>query len=133
MSTGTAAQFCRDCGCRWQRNGDPDQPRRSQLLVRSRTWRIADARATFTIFGTVSGPTTRTSPPYERLHAFLRWCDVRTGREEGRHRCGDRSYKGFNIKATEFYDGINDNFIIRLDVLFGWAATCPELAVLFAT
>lgn len=39
------------------------------------------------------------------------------------------SYKGMNIKVTEFYDGINDNSIMRLDVLFGWAATYPELAV----
>lgn len=38
------------------------------------------------------------------------------------------SYKGFTIKVTEFYDGVNDNYIMRLDVLFGWAATYPELA-----
>ena len=43
------------------------------------------------------------------------------------------SYKGFNIKVTEFYDGVNDNSIMRLDVLFGWAATYPELAVKYAT
>lgn len=35
---------------------------------------------------------------------------------------------GFTVKVTEFYDGINDNSIMRLDVLFGWAATYPELA-----
>lgn len=39
------------------------------------------------------------------------------------------SYKGMNLKVTEFYDGINDNSIMRIDVLFGWAATYPELAV----
>ena len=39
------------------------------------------------------------------------------------------SYKGMNIKVTEFYDGVNDNSIMRLDVLFGWCATYPELAV----
>lgn len=43
------------------------------------------------------------------------------------------SYKGLNIKVTEFYDGVNDNYIMRLDVLFGWAATYPELAVLYGT
>jgi hypothetical protein len=43
------------------------------------------------------------------------------------------SYKGMNIKVTEFYDGVNDNYIMRLDVLFGWAATYPELACLYAT
>jgi hypothetical protein len=43
------------------------------------------------------------------------------------------SYKGMNLKVTEFYDGVNDNYIIRFDVLFGWAATYPELACIFAT
>ena len=36
---------------------------------------------------------------------------------------------GFTVKVTKFYDGINDNGIWRLDVLFGWCATYPELAV----
>ena len=36
---------------------------------------------------------------------------------------------GITVKVTEFYDGINDNNLMRLDVLFGWAATYPELAV----
>lgn len=44
-----------------------------------------------------------------------------------------QTYKGFTVKVTEFYDGINDNSIMRLDVLFGWAATYPELSVKFAT
>jgi hypothetical protein len=35
---------------------------------------------------------------------------------------------GFSVKVTQFYDGINDNNLMRLDVLFGWAATYPELA-----
>ena len=38
------------------------------------------------------------------------------------------SYKGMNLKVTEFYDGVNDNAIMRIDVLFGWAATYPELS-----
>lgn len=44
-----------------------------------------------------------------------------------------QTYKGFTVKVTEFYDGINDNSIMRLDVLFGWAATYPELSVKYAT
>jgi hypothetical protein len=40
-------------------------------------------------------------------------------------------YKGMNLKVSEFYDGVNDNSIMRIDVLFGWAATYPELAVKF--
>lgn len=43
------------------------------------------------------------------------------------------SYKGFTLKVTEFYDGINDNSIMRIDVLFGWAATYPELSCLYAS
>jgi hypothetical protein len=35
---------------------------------------------------------------------------------------------GFTVKVTQFYDGVNDDNIMRLDVLFGYAATYPELA-----
>jgi len=35
---------------------------------------------------------------------------------------------GFTIKVTEFYDGVNDVSTMRLDVLYGWAATYPQLA-----
>jgi hypothetical protein len=38
-------------------------------------------------------------------------------------------YKGFRIKVTEFYDGMGDVSIMRLDVLYGWAAPYPELSV----
>ena len=43
------------------------------------------------------------------------------------------TYKGYTIKVTEFYDGLNDNSIMRLDVLFGWASPYPELAVKYYT
>jgi len=42
------------------------------------------------------------------------------------------TYKGITMKVTEFYDGINDNSIMRLDVLFGFASCYPELAVKYA-
>lgn len=42
-----------------------------------------------------------------------------------------RSEDGFTVKVTEMYDGINDVSFMRLDVLFGWAATYPELSVKF--
>lgn len=35
---------------------------------------------------------------------------------------------GMTVKVTQGYDLINDNSIMRLDVLFGYAATYPELA-----
>jgi len=43
------------------------------------------------------------------------------------------SYKGYTLKVTEFYDGVNDNSIMRVDVLFGYAATYPELSTKFYT
>lgn len=38
------------------------------------------------------------------------------------------SYKGMTMRVIEFYDGVNDNFVMRFDVLFGYAPTYPELA-----
>lgn len=43
------------------------------------------------------------------------------------------THEGFTVKVTRFYDGVNDNAITRLDVLFGWAATYPELSVKYYT
>ncbi len=43
------------------------------------------------------------------------------------------THEGFTVKVTEFYDGINDNSVMRIDVLFGWAATYPELSVKYYT
>jgi hypothetical protein len=40
-----------------------------------------------------------------------------------------QTHNGFTVKITDIYDGVNDNAIMRLDVLFGWAATYPELSV----
>jgi hypothetical protein len=39
-----------------------------------------------------------------------------------------KTHKGFTIKVTDLYDGINDVSFMRLDVLYGYAATYPELA-----
>lgn len=38
------------------------------------------------------------------------------------------THNGFTIKVTEFYDGTNDKSIMRLDVLYAWAAPYPELS-----
>jgi hypothetical protein len=43
------------------------------------------------------------------------------------------SRNGFTVKVTDGYDFINDNTLMRIDVLFGWAATYPELAVRYLT
>jgi len=46
---------------------------------------------------------------------------------------GSASEDGFSVKVTTFYDGVNDFAQTRLDVLFGWAATYPELSVKYYT
>ena len=43
------------------------------------------------------------------------------------------SHNGFMLRVVQFYDGVNDNCIFRMDVLFGWAATYPELACQYRT
>ncbi len=37
-------------------------------------------------------------------------------------------HNGMNLRVLQFFDGVNDNSVMRIDVLFGWAATYPELA-----
>jgi hypothetical protein len=39
-----------------------------------------------------------------------------------------QTHNGFTVKVTDIYDGVNDNSIMRLDCLFGWAATYAELS-----
>lgn len=43
-------------------------------------------------------------------------------------RVSQQTHNGFTVKVTDAYDPVNDNSIMRLDVLFGWAATYPELS-----
>lgn len=43
------------------------------------------------------------------------------------------SDEGFTLTLTEFFDGVNYNNIMRLDVLFGWAAPYPELSCKYYT
>jgi hypothetical protein len=39
-----------------------------------------------------------------------------------------KTHNGYTIRVLEYYDGKNDESVMRLDVLFGWAATYPELS-----
>jgi hypothetical protein len=89
--------------------------------------------ATITIFGTASG-SYNTNVGFHRdayTLAMVPMYAPPSGR--GVIDVAQESYKGMNLKVTEFYDGVNDNYIMRLDVLFGWAATYPELACIYAT
>lgn len=40
---------------------------------------------------------------------------------------------GMSVQVTTFYDGIQHQAITRIDVLFGWAATYPELSTKYYT
>ena len=40
---------------------------------------------------------------------------------------------GFTVRVKQGSDIITDQSIFRIDVLFGWAATYPELSVKYAT
>jgi hypothetical protein len=91
------------------------------------------AGAIITIFGTASGSYAANVGFHK--DAFTLACVPMYAPPSGKGviDVAQESYKGMNLKVTEFYDGVNDNYIIRFDVLFGWAATYPELACIFAT
>jgi hypothetical protein len=44
-------------------------------------------------------------------------------------RVSQQTRNGFTVKVTDGYDFVNDNTLMRIDVLYGWTATYPELAV----
>lgn len=88
--------------------------------------------ATITIFGTASGSYTANVGFHRDAFTLAMVPMYAPPGGKGVIDVAVESYKGMNIKVTEFYDGVQDNYIMRLDVLFGWAATYPELAVLYA-
>jgi hypothetical protein len=48
-------------------------------------------------------------------------------------KCTLMSDGGFTVKVTKGSDIINDSNIVRIDVLYGWCATYPELSVKYLT
>jgi len=88
--------------------------------------------AAFTIFGTASGSYAANVAYHKDAFTLAMVPMYAPPSGKGVIDVAVQSYKGMNIKVTEFYDGVNDNYIMRLDVLFGWAATYPELACLYA-
>lgn len=89
--------------------------------------------ATITIFGTASGSFGANVAFHRDAFTLAMVPMYAPPSGKGVIDVAQESYKGMNMKVTEFYDGVNDNYIIRFDVLFGWAATYPELACLYAT
>lgn len=89
--------------------------------------------ATITIFGTASG-SYNTSVGFHKDAFTLAMVPMYAPPDgKGVVSVSQQTYRGFTVKVTEGYDIINDNTIMRVDVLFGWAATYPELATIYAT
>lgn len=88
--------------------------------------------AVITIFGTASG-SYNTNVGYHKDAFTLAMVPLWTPPKQGVLDVATVSYEGMNLRAIKFFDGINDKAIMRIDVLYGWAATYPELACCYAT
>jgi hypothetical protein len=82
--------------------------------------------ANFTIVGAAS-TAYNVNMEYHR-DAFTLACPALWTPQKGVIDSGMAENDGLAIRVVTFYDGTNDNAITRLDILFGWAATYPELA-----
>lgn len=87
--------------------------------------------ATITIFGSASGSYSTNVAFHKDAFTLAMVPMYAPPSGKGVVDCHQETSDGFTMKVTEFYDGINDNYIIRFDVLFGWAAPYPELACLY--
>lgn len=87
--------------------------------------------ATITIFGTASGSYS-TNVGFHKDAFTLAMVPMSSPPKQGVVDVAMETYNGFTIKVTKFYDGVNDNLLMRADVLYGWAAPYPELAVKYA-
>ena len=132
QSTGTLAQFVITADLAAGATALPISP----AIVPSGAFQNvsnATTAANFTIFGTASGAYNANVAYHKDAFTLAMVPMWAPPGGKGVIDVAQETYKGFTIKVTEFYDGVNDNSIMRLDVLFGWAATYPELACLYAT
>ncbi|WP_421883278.1 P22 phage major capsid protein family protein [Methylibium sp.] len=133
QSTGVAAQFTVTADLLGGATSIPISP----AIVTSGAFQNVTASPTtgqpFTIFGTVSA-SYGANVAYHRDAFTLAMVPMYAPPSgKGVIDVAQETHKGLTMKVTEFYDGVNDNYIMRMDVLFGWAATYPELSVLYAT
>lgn len=131
QSTGTLMQFTITADLAAAATSLPISP----AIVVSGAFQNVSASPTngspFVIFGTASGSYTA-NPAYHRDAFTLAMVPMYAPpNSRGVIDVAVESYKGMFLKVTEFYDGVNDNYIMRIDVLFGWAATYPELSCLY--
>jgi len=88
--------------------------------------------AVITIFGTASG--SYNANVFFHRDAFTLACvPMWQPPANGVMDVAQETFDGMTVKVTQYYDGVNDVANMRLDVLFGWAATYPELGVIYAT
>ena len=132
QNTGTLAQFVVTADCLAGVTTLPISP----AIIPSGAFQnvtSATTAANFTIFGVASG-VFAASVAYHRDAFTLAMIPMYAPPSgKGIVDVSVQSTQGLSVKVTQFYDGVNDNYILRLDVLFGWAATYPELACLYAT
>jgi predicted transcriptional regulator len=133
VSTGTLAQFTVTADVAGGATSIPISP----AIVTSGAFQNVTASPTtgapFVIFGTASGSYQANVGFHKDAFTLAMVPMWAPPGGKGVIDVAQETYKGFTIKVTEFYDGVNDNSIMRLDVLFGWAATYPELATIYAT
>lgn len=133
QSTGTLAQFVVTADVAAGATSIPISP----AIVTSGAFKnVTDSPAsgaTITIFGTASGSYSANVAYHKDAFTLAMVPMWAPPGGKGVIDVAQETYKGFTIKVTEFYDGVNDNSIMRLDVLFGWAATYPELACVYGT
>jgi hypothetical protein len=129
QSTGTLAQFTVTADVAAAATQIPISP----AIVTSGAFQNVTASPTtgqpFTIFGTVSAGYTDSIFCHKDAFTLAMVPMWAPPGGKGVIDVAQETMDGFTVKVTEFYDGVNDNSIMRLDVLFGWAATYPELSV----
>lgn len=132
QSTGTLAQFTVTADVAASATSIPISP----AIVTSGAFQNVTASpansAVITVFGTASGAYTF-NPAFHKdaftLAMVPMWAPAGG---KGVVDVSQQEYKGFRLKVTEFYDGMGDVSIMRIDVLYGWAATYPELSCGYA-
>jgi hypothetical protein len=92
----------------------------------------ATTAANFTIFGVASGAY-NANVAFHKDAFTLAMVPMATPPRSTGVASSVATWKNMSLKVTDYYDGVNDNCNTRIDVLFGWAATYPELACLYAT
>ena len=132
QSTGVAAQFTVTADVAGGATSIPISPALTPSGAFQNVTGSPANNATLTVLGAASS-TYEGSIAYHK-NAFTLAMVPLDGPPSGRGviSTAQESHKGFTMRVIEYFDPVNDVFGMRFDVLFGWAATYPELAVVMA-